>query len=401
MPFTFNPLLVDTATPPIPEAKAWTAAYSGALGPLIDLSQAVPGYPPHPEMLERLGRAAAMREAASYGDILGDSALRETYAAHVSELYRGRIAATNVAITAGCNQAFFVAMLGLAKAGDVVILPAPWYFNHKMALDMLGIEAVPLPCRAEAGFVPETDDARQLVGPRTRAIVLVTPNNPTGAVYPGGTIRAFRELCAEKGIALVIDETYRDFTEPRELHREFASPDWPETLVELYSFSKAYCIPGHRAGALVAGGGFVEEIAKILDTLQICAPRVPQLVLPWAITALQSWRAGNCAEIFSRAAAFRAAIGRLDGWKICSIGAYFAYLEHPWPHRDASEIARWLARERGVLALPASYFGPGQDRFLRVAFANVDVAAIERLPARLSVDYPEGRADRRSRAAGA
>src|SRR5687767_2365444 len=211
MPFTFNPLLVDTATPPIPEAKAWTAAYSGALGPLIDLSQAVPGYPPHPEMLERLGRAAAMREAASYGDILGDSALRETYAAHVSELYRGRIAATNVAITAGCNQAFFVAILGLAKAGDVVILPAPWYFNHKMALDMLGIEAIPLPCRGENGFVPSLEDARSLVTERVRALVLVTPNNPTGAVYPGEAIAALHTFCTESRIALILDETYRDF----------------------------------------------------------------------------------------------------------------------------------------------------------------------------------------------
>ena len=162
-------------------------------GPLIDLSQAVPGYPPHPALLERLAEAAAGREAAAYGDILGDAALREAYAAHVSELYGARIPAANVAITAGCNQAFFVAMIALAKAGDAVILPSPWYFNHKMTLDMLGIEAVALPCRADAGFVPSADDARRLIGARTRAIVLVTPNNPTGAVYPPATIHAFRQ----------------------------------------------------------------------------------------------------------------------------------------------------------------------------------------------------------------
>jgi len=392
-----NPLLVDTATPPIPEAKAWTGAYDGSAGPLVDLSQAVPGYPPHPELLRRLGEAAATREAASYGDIEGDPKLRDAYAAHVAGLYGGRVAAENVAITAGCNQAFYVAMIALARAGDTVLLPSPWYFNHKMTLDMLGIEAAPLPCRPEAGFVPDVEDARKLLGGRVRGIVLVTPNNPTGAIYPAATVRAFQDLCAERGVALVLDETYRDFLAAAELapHQGFADPDWPDTLIQLYSFSKAYCIPGHRVGAIVAGPKIVGEVAKILDCLQICAPRTAQLVLPWAIPALADWRERNRVEILSRTDAFRAAIGRLDGWRMGSIGAYFAYLEHPHAGRSGSEVAEELARERGVLALPGAYFGEGQEKFLRVAFANVGAAEIGALPARLAVDLTAGRRTRR------
>ena len=151
-----NPLLLGTAAPPIPEAKAWAAAYDGAAGPLIDLSQAVPGYPPHPALLERLGEAAAApRGGGLWRHPRRRGAARAPMPTHVSALYGARIAPDNVAITAGCNQAFFVAMMALAKAGDAVMLPSPWYFNHKMTLDMLGIEAVPLPCRAEAGFVPD------------------------------------------------------------------------------------------------------------------------------------------------------------------------------------------------------------------------------------------------------
>ncbi len=380
-----NPFLATTAAPPIPEAKAWAARYDGSAGPLIDFSQAVPGYPPHPEMLERLGRAAASREAASYGEITGDAALRAAYATHVSTLYGAGIGAENVAITAGCNQAFFVAMLALAKAGEAVMLPTPWYFNHKMALDMLGIEAVPLPCRPERGFVPDADDAHRMLTDRVRAIVLVTPNNPTGSVYPPKTIAAFEALCRERGVALVLDETYRDFI-PGEAapHDCLAQSGWAKTVVQLYSFSKAYCIPGHRAGALVADAALVGEIAKILDTLQICAPRVPQLALPWAITALAGWRAGNRAEISRRAAAFRAAIGALDGWAIGSIGAYFAYVAHPFTDRDDTEVCAWLAETRGVLCLPGAFFGPSQKGFLRVAFANVGAEEIATLASRLA-----------------
>jgi aspartate/methionine/tyrosine aminotransferase len=380
-----NPNLTLTAAPPIPEAKAWAARYDGSAGPLIDLSQAVPGYPPHPDLLQRLGEAARSREAASYGDILGDEALRLTYAGHVSDMYSADIIGREIAITAGCNQAFFAATIALAKADDAIMLPTPWYFNHKMALDMLGIEAVPLPCRAEDGFVPNVADARQLVTDRVRAIVLVTPNNPTGAVYPASVIAQFQELCAVRGIALVIDETYRDFLPGGGVgaHGAFAR-SWQDNLIQLYSFSKAYCIPGHRVGALVAGDEVIWDIEKVLDTLQICAPRAPQLVLPWAIDALGDWREGNRQEIARRADAFTRAIGALDGWSIGSIGAYFAYVAHPFRDRADTEVCAWLAAERGVLCLPGGYFGPSQEGFLRVAFANADVSGIEQIPARLA-----------------
>ena len=255
MKLNINPLLTAMTAPPIPEAKAWVRKYDGRAGPLIDLSQAVPGYPPHPELLERLGRAAASREAATYGDIAGDPALRATYAAHVSALYGAKIHSENVAITAGCNEAFFVAIMALARAGDGVMLPSPWYFNHKMALDMLGIETVALPCRPEAGFVPNVVDAQRLLSDRVRAIVMVTPNNPTGAIYPPKTVAAFHGLCREHGIALIIDETYRDFMSGAP-HFSLTS-GWAENIVQLYSFSKTYCIPGHRAGALIADGALV------------------------------------------------------------------------------------------------------------------------------------------------
>ncbi|MDJ1157721.1 aminotransferase [Chelatococcus sp. SYSU_G07232] len=380
-----NPLLVDTCSPPIPEAQGWARRYAGAHGPFVDLSQAVPGYPPHEGILARLAEAAGSPRYAGYGAILGDLALREAYAEHLGELYGGALRAAEVAITAGCNQAFFVTMLALAGAGDAVMLPTPWYFNHKMTLDMLGIEARPLPCAAESGFVPDPDIAEGLVDERVKAIVLVTPNDPTGAVYSPEVIARFQALCRKRGRWLVIDETYRDFlasgVEPA--HRLFADPHWGDSLIELYSFSKAYCVPGHRLGAITAAAPVIEEIAKVMDCVQICAARPGQAALAWAVPALRDWRAHNRAEIGRRVAAFRAALAPVPGWRIDSIGAYFAYLRHPFPDATAREVAERLVVERGVLALPGSYFGEGQDGHLRVAFANVDAVAIGTLAARL------------------
>ncbi len=380
----FNPHVLSLASPPIPQAKAWGDAYDRAHGPFIDLSQAVPGYPPAPALLERLGAAAANPDYASYGPILGDDDLRTAYARHVGEFYGAGLAADEVAITAGCNEAFFVAMIGLAAAGDAVLLPQPWYFNHAMTLSMLGIEARPLPCRPASGFVPVPTDAEALLDDRVKAIVLVTPNNPTGALYPAAVVKAFYDLCQRRGLALVVDETYRDYlTPPSAPHRLFAEPGWRETLIQLYSFSKAYCIPGHRLGALVGSAACQTEIAKILDNVQICPPRAGQVALSWAIDGLRDWRAANSLEMARRAAAMREVFASLPGWQIESIGAYFAYVRHPFEGVPGADLAVALAGERGVLVLPGSYFGAGQDNHLRIAFANVAIDVIHALADRL------------------
>lgn len=377
-----NPHLLDTASPPIPEAKGWATAYAGAAGPLIDLSQAVPGYPPPESLLARLGASGGDRSSASYGPILGDDVLRGAYAAETAALYGGTIEAADVAITTGCNQAFFVSMVALAAAGDNVILPSPWYFNHKMTLDMLGIAARPLPCNPDAGFVPDASQADALIDARTRAIVLVSPNNPTGAVYPAETIASFAALCRRRGLWLVLDETYRDFIADA-AHDLFAQ-EWRGVLIDLYSFSKSYCIPGHRLGAIIADKAVMGEIEKVLDTLQICAPRVAQGPVAWGIEALRDWRAQNTAEIERRQAAFREAFVGVNGWRIDSIGSYFAFLRHPFADRPSADVVKALVEERGVLLLPGPYFGPGLETHMRVAFANVDLDKIGQLRERFS-----------------
>lgn len=381
-----NADLVDTATPPIPAARAWAEAYPGEFGPLINLSQAVPGEPPDAEMLAWHGEAARDPENAGYGAIQGDDALRAAFAADQARFYDATILPSQVAITAGCNQAFVTAVMTVAAAGDAVIVPVPWYFNHEMTLRMLGIDAVPLACRPEAGFVPDAADAEALVTGKTRAIVLVTPNNPTGAVYPPETITAFAALCARRGLWLIIDETYRDFL-PKDIERPhglFSAASWAQHVIQLYSFSKAYAVPGWRLGAITAGGRAMEQIVKVLDCLQICPGRAGQVAVTRAIAAHGAQRAATRSKINARADVFRRALAGVEGWRIESCGAYFAYLRHPFTRHEAATVAQRLAEQRGVLMLPGPYFGPGQSRHLRVAVANVGCEALLALGPRLA-----------------
>jgi aspartate/methionine/tyrosine aminotransferase len=381
---SINSLVHDTGSPPIPTIQAWGMRYTGAHGPLLNMCQAVPSHPPAPGLLDRLSQAAGDPSTASYGAIMGDAPFRDAYAAHLRLLYGGSCGGAQVAITAGCNQAYFVAMMTLAQRGDAVLLPTPWYFNHRMTLDMLGIEARALPCSADQGFVPDPDAAAALIDERVRAIVLVTPNNPTGAIYPPDVIARFQALCQSHGIWLVIDETYRDFLPPGQTrpHDLASSQNWPENLIQLYSFSKGFAVPGHRLGALVVPSSLAADMSKVMDCVQICAARAGQTALTWGLGALSSWQAENRVEMHRRAESVGAAFSRLPDWELQALGAYFAYVRHPFGSTSAWDVAEQLASEHGLMCLPGPAFA-GEEAHLRIAFANVDTAGIGMMEERL------------------
>lgn len=380
----FNPLVETLAPPAIPAVQAWARAYGGAHGPLIDLSQAVPGYPPHPDLLAWLSQAAGSIGLSGYGAIEGDMVLRSAYAEHVSALYGASISANDTLLTAGCNQAFVAALTAIAGAGDAIVMTNPCYFNHETTLAMMGIEARYVDCPADNGFLPHPSDIAAAITDNTRAVALVSPNNPTGAVYPPALLAEIFRLCRARGIWLILDETYRDFiagSEPP--HALFSEPGWQENLIQLYSFSKSFCIPGHRLGAITTGSAVVEQITKVMDNLQICAPRAPQQAVAKGLPALGDWRNANRIEIERRGDAMRAAFAQTPAWNLQAIGAYFAFVKHPFEGRSSVSVAEMLAKDYGLVTIPGAYFGKGLERHLRVAFANVDTDQIANVAGRL------------------
>ncbi|HYC64169.1 MAG TPA: aminotransferase [Reyranellaceae bacterium] len=368
-----NPWLAAVEPSPIGETRRWVSSRTfPADKPLIDLSQAVPGYPPAMELRRHLGELLLDPAMHGYTPILGLPSLRESYAAHLSSFYGAAISPAEVGITSGCNQAFCLALMTLARAGDQVILPRPHYFNHDMWMRMQGVEPVPLDFRPNSGAVPSAEDAAKLIGPKTRAIVLISPNNPTGAVYPRDTIHAFYELARKSGIALILDETYKDFLpEGQRPHELFADRDWRRTLVHLYSFSKVFALTGYRVGGITAGAKLMAEIEKAMDCVSICPPRLGQEAALYGLKNLLPWARKNTQGLKARADMLQAGLQRSNRWRLVSIGAYFAYVEHPFAGTRSTEVSKRMADEENLLTIPGDMFGAGQERFVRFAFANV------------------------------
>lgn len=384
----------QTFAPPVMEARRWLEGVEfSPERPLLNVSQAAPVDAPPEPMLAAMAQTILTDPTAHiYGPVLGLPELRAEVAGQWGRAYGGDIAPDQVCITSGCNQAFAATITMLCNEGDEVIVPLPYYFNHAMWLDMVGVDLVGL--MSGAGLVPDVADAAALITLRTRAIILVTPNNPSGVEYPPATIRAFYELCKARGIALIIDETYRDFhSESGAPHDLFGEADWAETLIQLYSFSKAYRLTGHRVGAMIASQHRLSEAEKFLDTVAICPNQIGQRAALWGMQNLGQWLSGERDEILSRRAAIEAGFPVLEarGWKLLGCGAYFAYMQHPF-EQPSDEIAQMLVKQAGVLLLPGTMFMPADQpngaRQLRVAFANIDADGIGQLFERLAAFNP-------------
>jgi aspartate/methionine/tyrosine aminotransferase len=371
MSLPVSPMIARIEAPPIAEAMTWVRP--GARNrALLNLCQAVPSYAPAEALQSEIARLAHDPETHLYTDINGIPELRLALARHMAADYRGLISPENVSIASGCNQAFCAAIMAVAQRGDNVVLPVPYYFNHQMWLDMLGVEKRLVPAFAEDRTYPLLQDAAALVDSRTKAIVLCSPNNPTGAIYPPEIIEGFYNLAKAAGIALIIDETYKDFrSTPEPLHGLFAKPDWQETFIQLYSFSKVFALTGYRVGSLIAGGEILVETEKILDCMAICAPQISQRAALFGLAHLGEWKQEKRHLMETRREALLAAFRNPKlSYQLISSGAYFAYVKQPFNTATAKSVAMRLAGEHDVLCLPGTMFGADQDSYLRFAFAN-------------------------------
>ena len=375
----FSPNIEHVHFPPISEVKSWIAGRTfSPERPLVDLCQAIPDYPPPPELIAHLKPLLDDPFTSKYSPDEGLPEVRTAVGDWYGRHYGAAPQPSEICLTIGASQAFWLAVTVLCRAGDEVVVQLPAYFDHPMALQTLGIRCVYAPFIEASGGLPDVETIAGLVTPKTRAILLVTPSNPTGAIIPPASIRRLFELAKEKNIALVLDETYNAFlpggSAPHEL---FADPQWRDHFVHLASFGKTYALTGYRAGALVASEQFIHHALKVQDTMAVCQPRITQQAVRYGCDNLDVWVADNGAMMQRRHDHFRAEFARPGNpFTLAASGAFFAWVRHPFPAVSGRLIARRLAIEANVLCLPGEVFGPGLEGYLRLAFGNITEAAI-------------------------
>ena len=287
-------------------------------------------------------------------------------------------AGTSLMISAGSNMAFLQAAMAVSDPLDEFILPSPYYFNQEMALRMLGCVPVMVPTDARHQLDPERIAAA--ITPRTRAIVTISPNNPTGAVYPQETLTAINALCARRGLYHFCDEAYEYFCHGQTAHFSPAAlPGAAAHTLSFYSFSKNYGMASWRVGYCLYPSHLDEAMLKIQDTNLICAPVASQLV---ALAALQAGRDSVAPRIAELARVREDVHSRLRslGERVRfepTEGAFYVLVALP-PRPDPLAFNREMVERFGVATIPGFAFGldPAEANWQRLSYGALDGGAV-------------------------
>ncbi|WNN89623.1 pyridoxal phosphate-dependent aminotransferase [Gloeocapsopsis dulcis] len=333
----------------------------------ISLGQGVVYYPPPPEATD-LTKFFADPTNHQYKAIEGIAPLIAAIKAKLQTFNGIELDKQCIMVTAGSNMGFMNALLAITSVGDEVILQTPYYFNHEMAIQIAGCHSVFVLTDENYQLRPEA--IAQAITSKTKAVVTISPNNPTGAVYSQEALREVNQLCRDRGIYHISDEAYEYFTYDGINH---VSPGgFPQShaqTISLYSLSKAYGFASWRIGYMVIPEHLLVPIKKVQDTNLICPPVISQYA---ALGALQTGF-DYCRSHIQAIARVRQLVLRslnsLQG--LCTIapahGAFYFFLK-VHTQLDAFELTERLIREHRVAVLPGTAFGMDRGCYLRVAY---------------------------------
>ncbi|HEY9802056.1 MAG TPA: pyridoxal phosphate-dependent aminotransferase [Leptolyngbyaceae cyanobacterium] len=350
----------------------------------ISLGQGVVSYSPPPSAIELLPQFLADPANNLYKAVEGIPPLLDALTEKLS-IFNGIDINDNncIVVTAGSNMAFMNAILAITSPDDEIILNTPYYFNHEMAIAMAGCRAVLVETDENYQLRPEA--IAQAITPKTRAVVTISPNNPTGVVYSEDLLRHVNQICADYGIYHISDEAYEYFTYDGVKHVSPASfSSNSNYTISLYSLSKAYGFASWRIGYMVIPKHLLVAIKKVQDTILICPPVVSQYAALGALQAKPEYLQENIGALAQVRQIVIDYLKQLQG--LCTItpahGAFYFFLK-VHTNVDAFELVKRLIQEYKVAVIPGTTFGMEHGCYLRVAYGALQkdtvTAGIDRL----------------------
>ena len=364
----------------IPTVNALARDHPGT----ISLGQGVVHYGPPPEAREGVDRFFQDPDNHKYKSESGIPALVDAFRVKLEAENGIRIGAgSRVVVTAGSNMGFLNAVLAVADPGDEIILPTPYYFNHEMAVTMA--DCRPVLVATDTEYRLRLDALESAITPRTRAILTVSPNNPTGVVYSEESLRAVNALCRTRELYHISDEAYEYFVYGGAQHFSPGSiPGSEGHTITLHTLSKTYGFASWRIGSLVIPAPLNEAVKKAQETNVICPPVISQFAALGALEAGAAFRAPKIAEFARTREIMLGELVALGGQ--CSIapsqGAIYLFLRLHTDRHPMAVVER-LIREHGVAVMPGTDFGPAGGCCLRVSYGGLPQAiaaeGVERL----------------------
>lgn len=344
----------------------------------ISLGQGVVSYNPPPEAQEFLAKFLAEPTNNLYKAVEGIPPLLAALAAKLQAFNGIEINQNNcIVVTAGSNMGFINAILAITSPGDEIILNKPYYFNHEMAIAMAGCR--PVLVDTDENYQLRPDAIAQAITPKTRAVVTISPNNPTGVVYSAAALRQVNQLCGDRGIYHISDEAYEYFTYNGVKHISPATfANSSDYTISLYSLSKAYGFASWRIGYMVIPQHLLVPVKKVQDTILICAPVISQYAALGALQAKEEYLRENIGAISQVREVVLESLNHLQG--LCTItpadGAFYFFLK-VHTQMNAFELVKRLIQEHQVAVIPGTTFGMEDGCYLRVAYGALQQETVK------------------------
>jgi aspartate/methionine/tyrosine aminotransferase len=306
-----------------------------------------------------------------YGPSAGLPDLRETIADEVSKTRGVKIEPSQVVVTPGGKPIMFFALLALINEGDEVIYPNPGFPIYESVIDFIGSKSVPIKLREENQFRLDVDELKSLITPKTRMIVINSPQNPTGSVLTEDDLKAIAELAIKNDILVLSDEIYSRLPYSGKHHSIYSLKDMPERTIILDGYSKTYAMTGWRLGYGVMPADLAEQVAKLQTNCNSCTASFTQVAGIEAIKGPQDDVDKMVAEFRKRRDAVVAGLNDIDNIS-CLVpeGAFYAFPNVSKFGMKSAELADRILNEAGVAVLSGTSFGAFGEGYIRISYAN-------------------------------
>jgi aminotransferase len=353
---------------------------------MVSLGRGDPDLPTPAHIIEAAKRALD-GGATHYTHWQGRPDLRDAVAEKCRRDYGADVHGGQVIITAGAQEAMYVAFQTLLDPGDEALLADRHYTSYSRAVRLAGGVPVFLPTREETGFVIDPRDVEARITPRTKLLVVVSPENPTGAVIPPGTIAELGRIALRHDLMVIADDIYEKFVYEGPPHASIAAePDLFGRSIVINGFSKTYAMTGWRIGYMVVPQELIPAVEIVKHTLTICAPAVSQAAALAALTGPQ-----DCVTEMRDIYAKRRRI-LLDGYAPLGMGgrwsrgALYVYARVPDPRLSSYEFCVNLLEQGNVLVFPGTGFGSGEG-YVRTTLLQPEAVLVEAV-SRMSAVLP-------------
>src|SRR5881409_3514480 len=337
---------------------------------IIDLEIGEPDFDT-PTHIKEAAKRALDGGATHYGPSAGLPELREAIAKHVTETRGVPVSPDEVVVTPGAKPIMFFTILALVDEGDEVIYPNPGFPIYESVINFVGGVPVPIPLLEARGFGFDLELFERRVSPRTRLIIINSPENPTGGVLDRAQLERIATIAAARGVPVLADEIYRQFLYEGEFVSITGFPGMRERTILLDGFSKSYAMTGWRLGYGVMPQALAEHVTRLMVNSASCTATFVQLAGLAALQGDQTPVARMVAEFKRRRDLFVDGLNRLPGVQ-CALprGAFYVFPNITGTGRSSAEVAERLLADAGVASLSGAAFGAHGEGYLRFSYAS-------------------------------